>query len=168
LKGLGGDREVKRVLDGSNAIIEHAWNCQMISAEDQSSTEDASIRPRKKLKFDIVSEMDKLCAKRDQLKVQNDILKGDLVESMVAHTQMIEQFSQQYTHEQYVRINPFIKQSVKLNQHLPDPGSSFSGFKASLTSTKGGYTMNTSSEPIVDLTIDDNEVKRRTGDALAL
>jgi uncharacterized protein (UPF0248 family) len=27
LKGHGGDREVKRVLDESNAIIKHAWNC---------------------------------------------------------------------------------------------------------------------------------------------
>jgi hypothetical protein len=60
-------------------------------------------------------------------------------------------------------MNPLIIQSVKLNQHLPDPGFSFSGFKASLTSTKGGYTMNTSSESIVDLTIDDDVVKQRTG-----
>lgn len=82
---------------------------------------------------------------------------------MVAHTQTIEQFSQQYTLDQHVRMNPLVNQSVKLNQHLPDPDSSFSGFKASLTSTKGGYTMNTSSEPKVDLTIDDDEVKRRTG-----
>jgi hypothetical protein len=96
-KGLGGDREVKRVLDESNAIIEHAWICRMISTEDPSSTEDASIRPRKKLKSDTESEMDKLRAERDQLKVQCDILKGDLVESMVAHTQTIEQFSQHST-----------------------------------------------------------------------
>jgi hypothetical protein len=112
-KGLGGDREVKRVLDESNAIIEHALNCRMISAEDQCSKEDASIRPRKKLKLDIESEMDKLRAENDQLKVQNDILKGDLVESMVAHTQTIEQFSQQYTHDQHVRMNPQTKCEIK-------------------------------------------------------
>ena len=88
---------MKRVLDESNAIIEHAWICRMISTEDPSSTEDASIRPKKKSKSHTDSEVEKLRAKRDRYKVECAILKGDLDESMIIHTQTIEQVSQKYT-----------------------------------------------------------------------
>ena len=159
--GLGCDRQLQRVLQESRQVIQQGWVVQRENANDDPR-KGRTARPTSK-----TAELRAVEAERDRYKAESRQYRADAASATLALNQTFEQ----HCPNQHVRMNPVVQSLACLDRHIADPtlatpaaqaGRFFKTERAHSTAKKARRFI-ARDPPKVDLSISDDEVKRRTG-----